>query len=95
MKHKSLTLVLTLLLVLLVVGAALAEANTGFEVPWWTVDGGGGDSTGTGFSLSGTIGQPDASQQLSGGDYLLQGGFWVGAGGGGVQYDIYLPVVLR
>jgi len=41
MKHKTSILGLTLLSVLLVMGAALAEANTGYDIPWWTVDGGG------------------------------------------------------
>jgi uncharacterized membrane protein len=95
MKHKTSILGLTLLLVLLVVTAALAEANTGYDIPWCTVDGGGGDSSSSGYSLSGTTGQADANGQLSGGDYSLRGGFWVGAGGGGVEYDIYLPLVLR
>src|SRR5207237_460684 len=42
-------------------------------------DGGGGTSTGGGYSLSGTIGQPDASSftsPMSGGNYSLVGGFW-------------------
>jgi hypothetical protein len=71
----------------------ILSINTGYDIPWWTVDGGGGDSTSPSYSLSGTIGQADANGQLSGGDYRLQGGFWVGAGG--VLYDIFLPQVLR
>jgi hypothetical protein len=39
------------------------------------VDGGGGTSTGGVFTVSGTIGQPDAGT-MSGGNYTLQGGFW-------------------
>jgi hypothetical protein len=93
MKHKTIFFGLALLSVLLVVGIALAAADAGYDIPWWTVDSGGGDSNGTGYSLSGTIGQADADGQLSGGNYRLQGGYWVGAGG--VQYDIYLPQVLR
>ena len=37
-----------------------------FEISWYTVDGGGGTSTGSGFVLSGTAGQPDAGD-LAGG----------------------------
>jgi hypothetical protein len=46
-----------------------------FAVPWHTVDGGGGTSTGGIYSVSGTIGQPDAGV-LRGGNYALLGGFW-------------------
>jgi pectate lyase len=42
---------------------------------WFTVDAGGGTSAGGDFSLTGTIGQPDAGR-LSGGDFVLRGGFW-------------------
>lgn len=53
-------------------------ASGDYTIDWWTVDGGGAQScTGGGFTLSGTIGQPDASAVMSGGDYALRGGFWV------------------
>ncbi len=39
------------------------------------MDGGGGTSTGGVYSVTGTIGQPDAGT-MSGGTYTLQGGFW-------------------
>lgn len=44
-------------------------------IDWSTVDGGGGSSSGGAYSVSGTIGQPDAGQ-LAGGGYTLSGGFW-------------------
>jgi hypothetical protein len=47
----------------------------GYEVGWFTVDGGGGASSGGEFSISGTIGQPDAGL-LSGGGFTIEGGFW-------------------
>lgn len=40
------------------------------------VAGGGGTSTGGGFSVSGTIGQVDAGPILTAGGYSLTGGFW-------------------
>jgi len=62
-----------------------AQAQT-FEMNWSTVDGGGViNTTGGAFALSGTIGQPDAGD-MSGGNFVLRGGFWPGvaaAGGGG------------
>ena len=86
-------LIITLILLGLLLLAAFDQVSNGYDLSWWTVDGGGGDSVGTGYSISGSIGQADASQQLTGGDYSLRGGFWVGTGG--AQYDIYLPLVLR
>jgi hypothetical protein len=50
-------------------------AGQSYSVDWSTVDGGGGTSTGGVYSVSGTIGQPDAGA-MSGGNYTLQGGFW-------------------
>ena len=49
-----------------------------YKIDWYTIDGGGGTSSGGAYSLSGTIGQPDAGT-LAGGSYLLAGGFWGGA----------------
>jgi hypothetical protein len=51
-----------------------AQAQT-YSIDWSTVDGGGGTSTGGVYSVSGTIGQPDAGK-LSGGNFTLEGGFW-------------------
>jgi hypothetical protein len=62
---------------LLLVTAALA-APAAFSLTWWTVDGGGGISQGGSYSLSGSVGQPDAGV-LSAGAYTLTGGFWGGA----------------
>ena len=56
--------------------AAPAHAQT-YSIDWFTIDGGGGTSTGLVYSLSGTIGQPDAAvQPMTGGNYSLVGGFW-------------------
>jgi len=46
-----------------------------YAIDWHTMDGGGGTSTGGVYSLSGTIGQPDA-WTMSGGQFTLHGGFW-------------------
>jgi hypothetical protein len=57
----------------------LIAATTGigqdYTIDWFTIDGGGGTSTGGVYSVSGTIGQPDAGT-MSGGNYTLNGGFW-------------------
>ena len=53
--------------------SALAQ----YAINWHTIDGGGGTSTGGVYSVSGTIGQPDAGQQtMTGGNYSVTGGFW-------------------
>lgn len=48
-----------------------------YEISWYTIDGGGGQSSGGQYVLTGTIGQADAGY-LGGDNYELLGGFWVG-----------------
>ena len=70
----------------LVYSLALAIAPAAFaqySVTWYTIDGGGGTSTGASYSVSGTIGQPDAGPALVGATYTVTGGFWTGIGGSG------------
>ena len=65
-----------LLGLLLLRGAAPVQAQS-YSIDWFTIDGGGGTSTGGVFSISGTIGQPDANAQpMTGGNFSLIGGFW-------------------
>jgi hypothetical protein len=73
---------------------ALAQTGAGYDLTWNTVDGGGAMfSTGGGFSLGGTIGQPDAGlAETGGGGYTLSGGFWYGTA---AVFDIYLPLVYK
>ncbi len=47
-----------------------------YAIDWHTIDGGGGTSTGGVYSVSGTIGQPDASGPMTNGQYSVTGGFW-------------------
>ena len=65
---------LALILGLLVPLAGLAQS---YSIDWSKVAGGGGTSTGGVYSVSGTIGQPDASATaMTGGSFSLTGGFW-------------------
>lgn len=57
-----------------VAGAAAQE----FEITRHVVSGGGGRSTGGDYSLAGTVGQPQASGPIGGGEFELRGGFWAG-----------------
>ena len=55
--------------------AGVLGSAQSYSIDWSTIDGGGGTSTGGVYSVSGTIGQPDAGT-MSGGNYSLTGGFW-------------------
>src|SRR2546427_9756944 len=66
------SLKITLLLFAVTSTTALAQS---YSIDWFTIDGGGGTSTGGVYSVSGTIGQPDAGK-MSGGNFTLDGGFW-------------------
>ncbi|MCX6925718.1 MAG: hypothetical protein NT154_21275 [Verrucomicrobia bacterium] len=57
------------------VAAGAHGVSKNLTLNWFTVDGGGGTSTGGVYSVSGTIGQPDAGQ-MSRGNFTLTGGFW-------------------
>ena len=77
---------------LLLASVALAQSGNGYDLTWNTVDGGGYTfSTGGDYTLSGTIGQPDAGA-MTAGAYTLTGGFW---GGAAAHHSIYLPLVQR
>jgi len=75
MRRIPQVVVLITLTILLLVSVALAQTGNGFDLTWFTVDGGGSTSSGGPYVLSGTIGQSDAGG-LSGGSYMLVGGFW-------------------
>lgn len=47
-----------------------------YTVDWFKIAGGGGTSSNGLYTLSGTIGQLDARDPLTGGSYSLVGGFW-------------------
>lgn len=64
---------------LLISSAILAPAaraqSANYSIPWHTIAGGGGTSSGGNYTVSGTIGQ-HATATMSGGAYSLTGGFW-------------------
>ena len=72
--------ILTLLVLMMSPGAASTVLAGGgkYEIVRYTVDGGGATfSTGGDNELGATAGQPDAGTQ-SGGEYVLNSGFWSG-----------------
>ena len=76
---RTLPAIVALSLLMLATAVSAQPAGGGPEINWYTIDGGGGTSTGGTFSLSGTIGQPDAGGPMTGGTFSLTGGFWPGA----------------
>jgi len=63
------------LFTLCLISAALRASAQTYSIDWHSIDGGGGTSTGAVYSVSGSVGQPDAGT-MSGGGYTLVGGFW-------------------
>lgn len=97
LRRGVLLLLFLLLLTPVLIPSLLAE--TGVELVWWTIDGGGGTSSGDGFTITGTIGQPDAGT-ASNGTYTLLGGFWPGPAVATEvppphNKNLYLPLVLK
>jgi len=54
----------------------LSAFSQTYSIDWSKIAGGGGTSTGSVYSISGTIGQLDAGGTMTGGGYSLTGGFW-------------------
>jgi hypothetical protein len=65
--------------VIIAAAAGAAPASAELAVSRFTVDGGGSRVSGGTFELGATIAQPDAGQ-LSGGSFVLKGGFWRAGG---------------
>lgn len=85
--------IICMFLILVIPSLAL---ELGYSLPWWTVDGGGGESMGGSYELSATIGQADAGT-LQGGSYTLAGGFWSAAPSEPIviKHIIMLPLVKK
>ena len=64
----------TLILTMFAAATTTVQAQS-FGLDWFTLDGGGGTSSGGAFAVNGTAGQPDAGA-MSGGLFTLEGGFW-------------------
>ncbi len=86
-----------LLAMLLVAGAgitiAAGQTGGGYDLEWNVVSASGGFSS-TAFpphSLDGSAGQPGAGGPMTGGKYVLTGGFWVAA----QPLTIYIPAIRK
>jgi len=97
---KSRVLLLVLLIFCLAIGTVILAApggpTGGYSIKWWTVDGGGGTSSNDPYAMSGTIGQADAGE-LTGGSYVLVGGFWNSNINGIIPgyYQLHLPLLIK
>ncbi len=72
------TLIRTCSLFALSAACGVATAGGNFAITSYTIDCGGGTSSGGTLSLIGVIGQPDAGPELSGSTFTLRGGFLPG-----------------
>lgn len=79
------------LVALLATTAVALAQSSGFDLSWFTVDGGGGASQAGGYALDGTLGQAEAGA-MTGGPFRLDGGYWAGSSG---PISVFLPIVLR
>jgi len=81
-KLKAANTTVIFILLLLISTAAFGK----YKIEWYTIDGGGGQSSGGQYVLTGTIGQPDAAYSGSG-NYQVLGGFWPGGPLCFVEFD--------
>jgi hypothetical protein len=63
------------LLTILLLAAFVVRAQQ-YSIDSFKIAGGGGTSTNGQYTVSGTIGQPDAGMAMSGGNFSVSGGFW-------------------
>lgn len=69
------------------------QAGGGFELLWWTLDGGGGSSEGSRYLVRGVVGQADTGS-MAGDRFAINGGYW-DAPGATRRTLVYLPVAIR
>jgi len=68
-KHKkSLSIIL--------LGLVISQSFAQYEIKRYSINSGGQTNSGGDYQISGSVGQVDASNQLTGGNYSLNGGFW-------------------
>jgi hypothetical protein len=90
---RSLRVLRSLLVALLLATTLAAAAGPQLDLKRWTIDSGGGISREGTYVLHGTIGQPEAGARSSSPPYTLTGGSWGGASQR--TYAVCLPLVLR
>ena len=72
-------LILVSLALLLAVSSASGQTGGTYNLSWNAISNGGVIySTGGSFTLGSTVAQPAASPPMTGGTFIITGGFWVG-----------------
>ena len=80
-RRNNCQLLSQLLTIAFLIATASAQSGGTFVIQKSVIAGGGGQATGGGFTLDGTIGQSIAGAKSTGGGFDLSGGFW----GGGTE----------
>ncbi len=83
MGKRSMVVWIAVVLVALSASWALAQSGGQWTIGRWAITGGGGTSSGGVFLVRGSMGQPDAGEALTGGEFAVRGGFWAGKDGAG------------
>ena len=73
---------LTIIIALLMAAAATIARAQDYDVDWSTIASGGGTSTAGVYTVTGTIGQPNAAR-VNSSDFTIDGRFW--RNGAGIQ----------
>jgi len=64
------------IIALLIFGLAASQALAQYQMNKYSINNGGGKISGGSYEIKSSIGQVDASNTLSNGNYSLNGGFW-------------------
>ncbi len=90
---RRVAILLTVAVVLLLAGRALAMSSANYRLDWFTplTGGGGGPAQSAHYAVNFTVGQ-SAIGMASSSNYGGCLGYWCGAA---AEYRIYLPLVLR
>jgi len=82
-------------LLLTIGGSALAQTSP-FAILWYTVDSGGGEisDSESGYTLVGTVGQPETGRLTATSGYQLNGGWHMARHTTDLNH-VYLPIILQ
>ena len=94
---KQATILLTLSVLLLLVGSAVAMSSTSYRLDWYTplTSSGGGTANSTNYAVNLTVGQA-AIGGSSSANYAAGLGYWNGVEWYGIgQLRVFLPLVFK
>lgn len=84
-RGEQMKIINALLLILLMTSVAIAQ---NYQIDWYVIASGGGEMSSTNYRVNGTAGQPITGTSSSPG-YIVESGYWVGAGAvGGCDYIV-------